>query len=96
MAEGVDAGIDALADEQIKMLDSMIQLLETVVAMEELGKIDVQGNGLDFNELFDPKLLGIGHVGEGVIYTWTKGAQEAADNIIKAAEANKDLAKGLE
>jgi len=34
------------------MLDGMIQLLETIVAMEKLGDIDVEGNGIDFNELF--------------------------------------------
>jgi len=34
MAKGVDAGIKAMAKDQIKMLDGLIQLLETVVAME--------------------------------------------------------------
>jgi len=49
----VGEGIKEIANSQIKMLDSMIQLLETVVAMEELGDIDVEGNGIDFGELFE-------------------------------------------
>ena len=93
MAKGVDAGIDALADEQIKMLDSMIQLLETVVAMEELGKIDVEGNGLDFNELFD---IDTDWITGREFALWRKGAQDAATEILKTAETNEDLKKGLE
>ena len=52
LSENVDAGIDKFADEQIKMLDSMIGLLETIAAMEQLGDIDVDENGLDFGDLF--------------------------------------------
>lgn len=53
MSKGFDAGIQELAKSQIKMLDAEIALLEAIVAMEDLGQIDTNGNGLDFEEVFD-------------------------------------------
>lgn len=50
---GVTEGIRALAKSQSDMLDGMIQLLETVVAMEELGDIDAGKDGkIDLGDLF--------------------------------------------
>ena len=53
MSKGFDAGVQELARSQIKMLDAEIALLEAIVAMEDLGQIDTNGNGLDFEEVFD-------------------------------------------
>jgi hypothetical protein len=61
--------------------------------MEELGKIDTQGNGIDFGELFDENPI----MKDGQKwYQWTQGARDAADKILGMAENNEDLAKGLE
>jgi len=49
---GVDDGIRAMAQGQIKMLDGMIQLLETVVEMEKLGDITNGDNTIDLVDLF--------------------------------------------
>jgi len=52
MAKGVHAGIKAMAESQIEMLDGMIQLLETVVAMEGLKDIAGTDNEIDLTDLF--------------------------------------------
>jgi hypothetical protein len=39
MGANIDDGIHAAAESQIKMLDGLIQLLETIVAMEGLSDI---------------------------------------------------------
>jgi phage tail tape-measure protein len=52
MGDDVSAGIKAMSDAQVEMLDGLIAMLELIVAMEELGDIDVEGNGIDFHELF--------------------------------------------
>lgn len=49
MQSGFKAGFDDLADSQIAMLDAAINMLEAIVAMEEL---DIDGNGLDLGDLF--------------------------------------------
>ena len=54
MAGNVNEGIRAIAKAQIAMLDNMIQLMETVVAMEKLSDVDVNANNkLDLNEMFE-------------------------------------------
>jgi hypothetical protein len=35
------------------MIDDMIQFLELVVAMEEIGKLDTDSDGLEFGEIFE-------------------------------------------
>ena len=52
MNEGVTKGIQAMAESQVNMLDGLIQLLETIVAMQKLGDIDIDGNGIDLSEIF--------------------------------------------
>lgn len=52
MAKGVHEGIKAMAESQIEMLDGMIQLLETVVAMEGLKDIAGTDNKIDLTDLF--------------------------------------------
>ena len=55
MAENVDAGIQAMAESQINMLDGLIQMLETIVAMEQLGDIEGGDGVIDFSDLFTIK-----------------------------------------
>ena len=52
MNTSIQDGIKKFAQSEVDMLDSMIQLMETIVAMEQLGDIDVEGNGIDFSDLF--------------------------------------------
>jgi len=49
---GVTEGIQALAKSQVEMLDGMIQLLETVVAMEKLGNITGGDEEINLTDLF--------------------------------------------
>ena len=44
-----------MANSQVKMLDGLIAMLELIVAMEDLGDIDINGNGIEFDELFELK-----------------------------------------
>lgn len=54
MNANVQEGIKAMAQSQIDMLDALIQMLEAVVAFEELGKIDVNNDGLfDWKDMFE-------------------------------------------
>jgi hypothetical protein len=53
MRAGLAEGIETLAQNEIDMLDAAIKLLETIVAMEEIGKIDTDKNGLEMDELFN-------------------------------------------
>lgn len=87
MTKDFDTAVKEMANAQIEMLDSMIQLLEAVVAMEELGKIDIDGNGLEFDEMFD--ILGANS------YQATENAQAAANQIIQQSKSNEDLEKAL-
>ena len=97
LKESVNEGIKEVAQSQIDMLDSMIQLLEAIVAMEELGDIDVEGNEIDFNDFF--KLVYNEDTGEWERdYTqFSEGYQDYVDyikgRIDKDSENyNKDLA----
>ncbi len=54
MNANVQEGIKAMAQSQIDMLDALIQMLEAIVAFEELGKIDVNNDGLfDWKDMFE-------------------------------------------
>ena len=63
MRAGLAEGIQTLAQNEIVMIDAAIKLLETIVAMEEIGKIDEDKDGLDLSELFnlgpEGEILGI-------------------------------------
>ena len=92
MSKGIDTGLDAIADSQISMLDGMIQLLETVVAMEKLGDIDSnKDNKIDLSELF-PEFEIEGFEGKARL---NKKALEWADNIINATK-DSDLGKAFD
>ena len=88
MTQNFDKAVNEMADAQIHMLDGMIQLLEAVVAMEELGKIDIDGDGIEFTEMFE-------NIGANAFKS-TEAAHDAAKNIIKLAESNPDLTKALD
>ena len=58
MGVGLDKGIQIIAENQIKVLDSAIMILETIVAMEEIGNLDEnKDNSLNKNELFNSEGL---------------------------------------
>jgi hypothetical protein len=73
------------------MLDAVIKMLETIVAMEEIGNIDVDDVlGFSFGDIFktdenDPKK----------ITGFTQEYSNAVDHILELAKDNKELAAGL-
>ena len=90
MNEGVTKGIQAMAESQVNMLDGLIQLLETIVAMQELGDIDVDGNGIDLSEIFQV------NDDTGAIEDWSEGWKKIADSILKSAKTNDALNEALD
>ena len=92
MNDGVTAGIKAMADSQVEMLDGLIAMLELIVAMEELGDIDVDGNGLDFDELFESFTDTDGKK----YYKWKEGTEDNIQRILDMAKTNEDLANALD
>ena len=103
MGKDVEAGIHEMAQSQIDMLDGMIALLETVVAMEKLGDVAGEDMSIDLGDLFqfevDPmtgeytdKLVKIANDRE----LYTGAYQKFANNILEEAKTNKDLAEALE
>lgn len=97
MADNVDAGIQAIAKSQIDMLDSMIQLMETIVAMEQLGDIDLDSdNTLDLGEIFKVKYDEKGfQLNEAYWDQFTDKFKEVAGKILADAESNEDLMTAL-
>jgi len=72
------------------MLDGLIAMLELIVAMEQLGDIDVDGNGIDFSDLF---ILNA----DGQVEEYTEGYRNLANYIIDSIDEtsenyNADLA----
>ena len=59
MRNGLNSGLKTMAQEQIKMLDAAIAMLEAIVAMQEIGDIGGIDLSLDINEdgVFDPSDL---------------------------------------
>ena len=89
---GVTEGIQALAQSQVEMLDGMIQLLETVVAMEKLGDITGDNDTIDIGDLF-PDI------------NWESGEKKAIsnqqaidwiNNVLLPADKDSDLGKALD
>ena len=86
MAKNVEQGIHAMAEANIQMLDGMIQMLETVVAMENLDKaagLTGENNILDFEDLFQIDSDGLARV--------TEEFRDGAAQILKLAKENEDL-----
>lgn len=88
MGTNIHEAIQKMADSQIEMLDGLIQLLETVVAMEKLSSIDTKGDGLELTELFDS-------VGDN-FYVANQATVKAINEIKEEAKTNKDLAAALQ
>lgn len=95
MSKDVDAGIDALAQTQIDMLDSMIKLLEVVVAMEQLGDIDINGdNHLNLDEIF--VIEGDGKIQKlDGLEQFTEDFKTASKKILDLATTDEDLDAAL-
>ena len=98
MSNGIDAGLKAMAQSQIDMLDGLIQMLEAIVAMEELGDLDIDGNGIDLSELFK---VTTGDDGKesiiGFNEKYTEWVTKIKDQIDKnSPNYNEDLAKAFE
>ena len=101
MQEGVDKGIDAIADSQIKMLDSMIQLMETIVAMEQLGDITGEDNEINLKDILPDikwdkqgNLISAGEFSEGY-KNWRQSMIDQLKLTEKDKGYNKDLQDAL-
>lgn len=86
MVANFDDGIKEVAKGQIEMLDAAIQMLETIVAMEQLGDIDVEGNGIDTTDIFE---------GGDPLAGFTEGYDDWKQSIIESAEKNEELKTAL-
>lgn len=94
-SDGVNSGLQDFAQSQIDMLDGMIQMLETIVAMENIteGISDSNENGeIDFSEMF-PKIRIDEDGNEWAMIT--PQLMKNAKHILKLAETNEDLQKAL-
>ena len=99
MDAGVTAGIQDFAHAQVNMLDGMIQLLETIVAMEQLGDIADDGIGdkniIEIDDIFPQIKFDQDQVVEFQIneaYTsWVDSIKNKIDK--KSPNFNKDLAE---
>ena len=90
MGTDIESFIHKMAESQIQMLDAMIQFLETVVAMEKLGDIDVDQNGIfNLQDIFkfDDADEIIGFTDE-----WTGAIHEFVNGL---TESQKEWAKGI-
>ena len=105
LAANVNAGIKEMAQSQVQMLDGLIQLLETIVAMEGLGDIDTEGNGIDLGNIFDitwdesnQNIIGVEF--KEKYDTWRKTVidqiTEYNKDGSKNADFNKDLANAMD
>ena len=90
MQKGVDKGVKAMADSQIKMLDAMIAALELVVAMENLDDISGEDKKLDFEELFPF------YTKDNQNFNLGEAQKKSLQDILDAAKTNKDLALALD
>jgi len=52
-------GINDLAKAEIEILDAEIKVMEVLAAMEELGSVDINGNGIAFEveDIYDPSTM---------------------------------------
>ena len=87
MADGFASGIQEVAKSQVEMLDAAIQMLETIVAMEEIGNIDTEGNGIDLGNIFN---------NENPLEGYTVGYETWRNSIIEAAGKNEELKTAFE
>ena len=52
LTSGVEDAIHSIAQAQVDALDGLIAMLELIVAMESLGDIDVDSNGINLKDIF--------------------------------------------
>ena len=91
------SGVQALAKSQVEMLDAAIKVLEIIVAMENLGNIDVDGNNVfSIGDIFQLDANGGLKKNKDGLELYTKEYQDFAEDLLKQAEANEDLNKALE
>ena len=83
--ENIQDGIHEFAKSQVKMLDGMIKFVETIAAMEKLGDLDIEGNGIDFNDIFSQPFY---EPGKGAIWNYTEQYQKVAQDLLNSG---KDL-----
>ena len=99
MEGSITKGIRAMANSQIEMLDGLIAVLETVVAMQEaFAGLEAGEDGqLDFSELFDqifaPFMGGDMPTGK---FTASDQFKTAAERLLTMSEGSEDLKKALE
>ena len=90
LGEQLDGQVDALADSQIDMLDSLISVLEIIVAMEKLGDIDVDNNGkLELGEIFEVDITGDPIKNIDGLDQYTKKFKEGAQKVLEYADQLK-------
>lgn len=95
MAAGVEKGINAAADANIDMLDGLIAVLETIVAMKGLEDITGDDNTIDLEDIF-PKLTVDGKENTGDIREVSGSFKEWVDQLSKDFGKKSDLAKKFE
>ena len=92
MGKGFDTAINQMAEAQVHMLDGMIKLMETIVAMEQLGQVDVDSNGiLSIDEIF----------GEGLVdgtdwHQYSEEFNQVREYLLNTFEQSKELAPLLD
>ena len=86
-------GIQELAKAEIEMLDAEIQVLEVLAAMEQLGDVDVNGNGIAFeiDDMFESQMVD----GQNV-RKFTKGMEDYLTNLEAYAAAHENVRTALE
>ena len=95
MAANIQAGIKEMAQSQIDMLDSMISLLEVVVAMEGLQDVDT-----DHDMVIEVPEIALethsGEDGKEYITKFTDEYKTFTQSVLDLTKDNPDLKKGLD
>ena len=95
MAANIQDGIKEMAQSQIDMLDSMISLLEVIVAMEGLQDVDVDNDMV----IEIPEIAIETHTGQDgkeYITEFTDKYKDFTASVLDLAKDNPDLKKGLD
>ena len=85
----IDAGIDAVADAQIRALDGLIAMLELIVQMEELG--DIAGEDMTI-ELPD---IGIDKDSDGKLDALDEDFENWRDKFLELGSKSRELAESI-
>jgi len=94
MSTNFHEALKAMATSQIEMIDGMILLLESVVAMEKLGSVTTDDVIIELPEIFMTDDNGNPIKLDGK-YQFQQPYKDAAQEIIAMAKTNKDLEKSL-